>query len=532
MKAHTLFRYGLLCVLLGFSQTTLSIITSLSRNDPIPSYTAQNPFALLGTRHYEYLKEHQGEDYSHMSIEMLPFYQRATRGNDVCGNSTELGDINGRWNMIALLPFNVEGATAASTTNLNTDLPCGYEFPQILVNIRDQLLEEIDEVVVPYGSSKLPDDLKTVQGLLDLQKSNTATFQNFGFFSVPMKYRKFGIRFNVQFYIAGGLGATLQTGFADISQCASFVDLTHCASWQNPFNNLVSHEEDDSVAHVLTPTWKEITKKVSKILMANLSDILSSTQICLDSCDFKDSSIEDLHGEVFWRYPIQMNKEIKNAQYPKFLFIPFCALGGTYAIAKKRDYSQLLGLPFGNDEHSAIRARGGLSLDFYDTIQISFEVGGTWFKERRHSYYPVPNNSYQYPIYPFKTTVCIQPGNNWHMAAGMYAYHFYDNWSFTFNYVYASHEKDSIKLLCNNWAAKIPSEVELPANENNCRTDIHPFKPQVIECKSNWSAQVFDAALTYDISPDFSLGAMFQIPLKRTAAYRSSTFMASLYMHF
>jgi len=533
MNARALFQYGLLCIL-GFSQVTYGIITTLSKNDPAPPYTVDNPFALLGTRRYEYLKGREEDDPNdkHMSLEIMPFFQRANRGADACGDKTELGDIGGRLNMIAILPFNLPATTAEPSTFINTneDLPCTCEFPQILVSVRDQLIDEIEDLVSPANVKVVPEELQTVQGLLDLQQTNTTNQLNFGYFSVPMKYKKRGIRFNAQFYLGKGLGATIQTGFADIHQCATFTDRTIYSrgNQNNPFNQQSHNDTDpsESIAHIYTPTWVEICKKVSTILMANLDDILTSTQICQDRCTFHEKSIEDLHGELFWRYPIEINKKELSSDYPKFLFIPFIAAGGSYGAAKKRNPCQLLGLPFGNNEHNAIRVRGGFSLDFYDTLQLNFEGGGTYFRDRLYCNFPLPTNFYQNKLYPFRTNIRYCPGNNWHMVMGMYARNFFSHWSFTFNYIFVSHEKDCIRLLCNNYAAGTAGQ------ETTCRDTIHPFKPSVLECKSDWSSQVFDTALTYSIAPNFSLGFLIQIPIKRKNAYRSSTYMASLYLSF
>ena len=526
MNAQALFKYCVLCIL-SFTTVTHGIITTLSKNDPVPSYTADNPFALLGTRRYEYLKGRDTSDPNdkHMSLEIMPFYQRANRGANICGCRTELGDIGGRWNMIALLPFNVPTPTAGTEhfTNTNEDLPCGQVQIQELVAIRDQLLWELQQEAVS-GTTLLPDNLQSIQGLLDLQQSSTTLKENFGFFSVPMSYKKTGIRFNAQFYLGKGFGADMQIGFASISQCATFTNRTiHCqGGYNNPFNT----QTDGSPVYVTTATWNEMCKTVSRVLMANLDEILSSTQLCQNCCPFNEQSIEDLNGELFWRYPVEINKNISSSRYPKLLFIPFLAVGGTYAIAKNRCQCDLLGLSFGNNGHSALRVRGGFSFDFYETLQLNFEAGGTIFKSRTYCDYPVPTNYFQHPIYPFRTNIRYCPGNNWHTVVGMYAHNFFDNWSFVFDYIYVNHDDDHIRLCGNNYAAGAAG------SETTCRNDIHPFKSDALECNSSWSAQVFNTSLSYSISPDLTLAFFMQIPVKRKNAYRSTTYMGSFYMSF
>ena len=494
MNARALFKYSLLCAL-SFSHVTYGIITTLAKNDPVPPYTVDNPFALLGTRRYEYLKGRNTDDShdKHMSIEIMPFYQRSNRGANACGTATELGDINGRWNMISILPYNKTPLDAVDLINTNTDLPCGCEFPQILINIRNQLLDEIEQVVLGSDSPSVPQELSSIQGLLELQQTNSTNQQNFGFFSVPMLYKKRGIRFNTQFYLGKGIGGDFQIGLADIHQCATYTDRTIYSRGINN-NPFITSASGETTPYVSDATWVQICKAVSRILMSNLDTILSSTQICQNNCTFKEKSIEDLHGELFWRYPLEINKDQSPADYPKFLFIPFVALGGTFAIADTKNPCDLLALPFGNNGHSAIRARGGFSFDFYETLQLNFEAGGTFFRERKFCCQPIPNNCYQNFLYPFQTDIMYCPGNNWHTVLGIYARNFLSQWSASFNYIYASHEKDCIELQCNNYAAG-PE-----ATQSTCRKDIHPFKPSVLECNSAWSVQVFNGSLTYNIS--------------------------------
>jgi hypothetical protein len=469
------------------------VITTLSHNDPTPPYTAYNPFDFLGTPHNEFLKGRVSlDDSKHMAIEILPFYQRANHGNNSCGCNVLLGDISGRWNMIALLPFNEPIADGTSTittfplhyTNTNNDLPCGKVFPQILIDTRNELLSDLQDIVSADDSSHLPPELKTVQGLLDLQHSNTYNDGNLGFYAVDIKYKKRGVRFNAEFYVGKGVGFTMQTGIASIDQCATFTDRTPMAKGGNPFND-ISHAgtssepgEDERLATVTSNTWNNvIVRKISTDLMSKLDAIVSSTEMNYSICNFHDTSMEDLYGELFWRYPAQINKEA-GEEYPKFLFIPFFAVGGSYAVAKCQDFNKLFSLPFGSNGHSSGRFRGGFSLDFYDTIEIDFEGGVTVFNRRCYCNMPMPNNTDQHPIYPFRADAQVCPGKNWHLALGMNAHNFWYNWSASFHYVYVDHDQDSISLIHENNAAGTAG------HELVCRGDIHPFRPDVLECIS------------------------------------------------
>jgi hypothetical protein len=534
MNARAIYKYGLLLVSLLVVHGVNSVITTLSRNDPAPPYSTDNPFAFCGTPHYEYLKGRAKIDsYKHFVFEVSPFYQRADHGSNSCGCTTELGDISGRWNMIALLPFNKPTTMTTDPfpiiyTNKNTDLPCGKKFPQILIDTRNELLSDLQDIVNPDNPSSLPPELKTVEGLLDLQFSTTANDGNFGYYAVGMKYKKEGVRFNTEFYIGEGVGFTMQTGFSSIDQCASFTNRTtvQYAAYGNPFNPM-ARNPGSAISTVFTSTWNvPILHAVTTDLMARLDAITSSTEIDYSLCAFHDTSIDDLYGEMFWRYPAQINQLESEDNYPKFLFIPFLALGGTYAIAKPRNFSQPLSLPFGNNGHSAARVRGGFSLDFYETIQLNAEVGVTKFKGLTYCNMPMPNNDAQYPIFPFRTSAHVAPGNNWHILLGFNAHNFWYNWSANFDYIYVTHDRDCITLTGTNYAAPDPD-----SGLTDCRSTINPFKPEVLMCISKWTSQMFNFTLNYAIAPDFSLGGLIQIPVRRKNAYTSSTFMLSLFIN-
>jgi hypothetical protein len=342
----------------------------------------------------------------------------------------------------------------------------------------------------------------------------------------------------------------MQTGVASIDQCATFTDRTpmcllnssgQVAVGGNPFSSF-SKTEHGKLSPVLTSTWQyAILRKISTDLMSKLDTICSSTEINYSLCNFRDTSMEDLYGELFWRYPAQINKDA-GEEYPKFLFIPFFAVGGSYAVAKCKNVSPLFSLPFGSNGHSSGRFRGGFSLDFYDTLEIDFEGGVTIFKSRCYCNLPMPNNNYQSQLYPFRADAKVCPGKNWHLALGMNAHNFWYNWCASCHYIYINHDQDSINLIHENYAAPLDADRKTICYNQiidgksvrvchpNCRTNINPYKPTVLECMSKWSMQMLNCTLSYGISPDFYLGGLIQFPIKAKNAYRPTTFMASLFI--
>jgi hypothetical protein len=53
------------------------------------------------------------------------------------------------------------------------------------------------------------------------------------------------------------------------------------------------------------------------------------------------------------------------------------------------------------------------------------------------------------------------------------------------------------------------------------------FRSDVLERRSAWSTKVGNLGLNYDISPNITLGFLWQAPLSQRGTYRSSTVMLS-----
>jgi hypothetical protein len=231
-------------------------------------------------------------------------------------------------------------------------------------------------------------------------------------------------------------------------------------------------------------------------------------QICLDICDFHQTSIEDIRAGLYWRhaYPINDNRARGySCDWPQFLVIPWVFLEGSAAVSKDLPKNQKWRVPFGNDGHNALGISAGINLDFTETIEIGAEAGFTHFFPRSFSNMPIPTNKFQSGIYPFQTNVTIQPGHNFYIGAKMFAYKFLECLSFSFEYILVSHRNDCITLNCQD-----------PA-----------FMPQILECKSSWTSQMANVAFNYEISPYISIGFLWQPPLAQRNAYQSTTILFS-----
>ena len=486
-------------------------ITTLNNNDPMPMFTTQYPYALLGIAEQEYIKSnHRTACPNHFGLAITPFYQRASSGKDTCGNKAELGDIKGLWNMLALLN---------DTADTNPS-PCSIP---LLTTIGDTLLEEIEKV---FGSeADTPTELNTIKHILETQQSNSLLRQTFGYFSVDAKYNKRGVRFQIESVLCGGFGFSLKSGISSISFCPNFIDQTASATQYNP---LAPKIVDGSDTNISISSWEGVIKIVSNEVMSQLDAIAKA--IDLDICPYRKTDMEDLYGELFWRHPFQINKRARTGEWPKFLFIPMMVLGGSLDIAKPVDPSKAFAIPAGNNGHRSWYVRGGFSFDFYETINLSVAAGYTAFNSKNFNNVFVPSSQAQSSIFPCKVSICKKPGSNFDSSIGFNSYHFLagtnsplDKLSFYFQYRYMSHQTDTITL--NQDSADCNSSTYTAE-------ELALFLPNHLECVSGFSVQVFNIGFNYDISPNMLIGFAAQIPYKRKGAFRSTTLLGSMEFTF
>jgi len=493
-----------------------SIITTLDKNDPAPLYSTNFPYAYLSQNEKEYLKEHTDFcDPQWFSISASPFYQTASHGKNINQHTSELGDLTRKWNMIAVLPYN----------NTMSDIPEGDEpFPK-LEKIRDNLLHCIHSVFRHTTDDVVPRELKSVQGLLSLQHPD----QLFGFFSVPIKYRKIGVRFDLQARIFRDFGCAFQAGVADISQLGRFIDQTATPS-ACAYNlvetgstppGCISACSGKTVPPVycLNPftgqkvsnaQWAEVVDCVHIELMDKLQNV--ADEIDMSLCNYNRTGIEDLHFEFWWRHMFNIKPSEPEPCWLPFLFVPFASLGVDIATAQRSDPNIPLSLPLQNNGHNTVRFNAGFSLDFFDTIEIGMHSGFVCFFKRNICNLRVPTNDFQNVMIPYQTNAEVRPGPTWHVGLFMNAFHFIDCVSAYVEYLYVSHIKDKITV-CSD-------------NKNRA------FKPCVLECISPWNIHLLNGGLNYDVSPNFTLGFAVQIPLTGRNVYKSTTYLLSTTLTF
>ncbi len=516
-------------------------ISMLTKNDPYPMYsTVYDPYLTTWTQ--EWFKGFNDECYSYegFAFSITPFTQKASTGRNFEHERRLLGDLQGYWNMVALLYGpDITGATSSvppTATNINSlvNTQLGFAKQNIFADLFDDVSIERDArnnfVISEANSQSAPYVL-------------TDNTEQIGFFSVPIKYRKVGVRAEFQVQVFCDFGVTLQVGVSEIRQ--TFTGLVNRAAnlplnQQNldtsagscPFvaccpspnsmgdlpvqsfpNNfcrnipiLLSDGAYDQACMTSVPNVDHCTTPLAQIqgeLMTNEKAQLIFRQLGLRTCNFEETSFEDVRIIAWWRHIYDINHD--RYCWPEFLLIPALSFNLVIPTAKKLNRNLIQALPFGNDGHFSFGFDAGLAMDFVETIEVAFNGGLNYFSPKNKKNYRLPTDTEQSGIFPYATNVRVKPGLNFNFNAIFNAYHFYDRFTAYAEWVYVKHEADSIEL----------KEAD-PA-----------FLPDIAACLTKFTSQFVNAAINYDISPNITLGFMGQFPVAQRNAYRSTTYLGT-----
>jgi len=473
MSKHVCKKIFLLLITL-LNVRVLHARTMLSRNDYYPLYTTMDPHAFLHTRTRDEL---HGRDWHADEVEperfsfyLTPFGQNANIGKDfLCdcdeeNGEWELGSLNAHWSMIGLLMG---------------DIPDGNSYGDVLQLARKTLFNNTSDLTATTSLD--------IPQAIDCEKK-------FGFFQFPGCYKKRGLRMQLSAAITDDFGVIIEGG-------ASAINFTITRNCENDLTSpitsgscleKVASESSGGLGH--TGFTQD---NVETYLMCKLTEI--AKELNRDLCNFHKTSIEDIRVGFYWRRAFEVNEE--RVDWPRFLFIPFVALGVGAAAAKEADPLAPFALPHGNNGHNCFWIYGGNNIDFSETVEIGWELGFVHFFDSSFSKYPVPTSELQRGIFPFTSDVTISPGANWHFSLKTQARHFLDRLSFYFQWVVMEHKRDEILVRDCNKA----------------------FKPGILECRSPWKAQVINTALNYDISPNIAIGFAWQAPISQRNVFRSTT---------
>ena len=390
--------------------------------------------------------------------------------NPPCTNSINIGDIDGRWNLLGLLAG---------------PRPQGATLPPLLSQASQNIFPTME-----------PGDITSE--MIQIANEDPTCTPLFGYVSVPLKYRKRGIRWDIEALICGDFGIQFLGGIVEISQVLNpcFINLTTTGESGTP-----------CVGEAIT----------SQQINCNLFDKLIplAKQLGIDLCNFTRWGVEDFYFSLFWRHAHVVNFN-RDLSWARTLVIPFVRIGGSIAIGHPQDPSIRFSLPFGNNGSNSVNANAGINLDFAETVEVGGEVGYSHFFKKNFDNYRMPTNALQSGIFPYATSVSIEPGDSVYVAGKLAAYHFLDRLSFWGQWVFVHHRKDKITLLT-------PDPAFISVDDNN---------PQAKCNNTTWRAQLGNFAFTYDISPNIGLGLVWQQMFHARNVYNATTVMFTLNLIF
>lgn len=562
---------------------SLIAVDNLTSNDPYPLYSTVYPYSFLTTRHKAQLMRY---DYTYpvdkFRISFSAFRQSACRARDSEGAVVHIGDLpNGRWNMLGLFYDEPMRNLLFQALGINTVFACssGLENPVFPTNAvpcqpfcpTNTCNPTISATGCVCEELRIPAD--KVCGCFNVIASprKSDPNQEFGFFSIPIDYVKWGMRVESEVLIFDrcfyAIGLQLQFGIVDVRQTVrAFNDLTYqalglsapvfdttqvippteqaCAFPQPVVPTPIVPPFTDPTAPATVTNQNIVCPNIccqnecaiefqpfrpccnatccfsfscdcKKLVIEKImkqKDIIADI-LDLDLCNYHKIGIEDLRLNAFYRHIYVINED--SDIYPRLLFMPFATAGVGIPMMKAQPTYKPFAVPLGNNNHALVSFTGGFTLDFLDTIDLTFSAGYTHFFKHDFCNFRLPTNVYESGIFPYKADVSIKPGATWHLSLGMNAYRFIDNLSVWAEFVYVSHAQDKIKV-CKSF---IPS--------TSCYFK-QGFLTERAECLSKWEVMLFNIGFNYDLSDHLAIGFLWQAPVRQRNAYRSGTLMGSL----
>ena len=458
----------LLSCFLTLSFSPLFARVTLNYNDGYQLFGTVLPTAVLNRECRELLKQEGNGIDERFFFSTSLYGQKATTARDLQKQTSFVGDVHGRLNMVGLM---------------YGTLPQGVVQPSLLQTAALQTFQNNPLLGVSIANPTYSD-----------------LTQNFGFFTDPGKYHKIGLRFQASVRPFQDLIFTVQAGIADLQQTTSLVGMTSLATQANVY-------PANSPNPLLPVGFSVDQTTIQKYLTEPCQQIFQQLGVTVG--DIQQTGPEDVSFYAILRHNFPINQDADPEEWAYFIFTPIIQIGATAAAAKAANPNKLYDISLGNNRHQSINIAGGFSLDFAETLELDFFTGITHFFSRTYSA-RVPTHALQSTLFPYSTGIISKPGQSWFVSLGLNAYHLMDNLSIYAQYLYMAHLKDKISLVVPD-AAFIPSRLEQDS----------PFKIQV----ANFG---FD----YDLSPNFAIGLGYQMPLARRGAYKANTVLLNLTLTF
>ena len=458
----------LLSCFLTLSFSPLLARVTLDFNDGYQLFGTVLPTSVLNRECRELLKQEGNGIDERFFFSAAMYGQKATTARDLQKNTSFIGDVHGRLNMV--------GLTYGT-------LPKGVTQPTLLQTAAQQTFQNNPLLGVSIANPTYSD-----------------LTQNFGFFTNAGKYHKVGLRFQASVRPFQDLIFTVQAGIADLQQTTSLTGMTPLAQAANVY-------PANSPSPLVPAGFAADQSNVEQYFMEPAQQIFQQLGVTVG--DIQQTGPEDVSFYAILRHNFPINQDADPEEWAYFIFTPILQIGATAAAAKAASPYKLYDLSLGNNRHQSVNVAAGFSLDFAETLELDFFTGITHFFSRTYLA-RVPTSQLQSTLFPYTTNIISKPGQSWFISLGINAYHLIDNLSVYAQYLYMAHLKDKISLVTPD-SAFIPSRLEQDS----------PFKIQV----ANFG---FD----YDLSPNFAIGLGYQWPLARRGAYKTNTVLLNLTLTF
>ena len=519
-------------VLLCQTPGIFATLTTLMDYDPAPIYSASNSTMPPDAHFHNLIKEDmmgiRADTHRRaVGITISPFVQRAVTAKDSYNTSygivpptaagsvnqpyyNDMGNFRGSINLLGLFIGNdPQGNNIWSGNNnnltLTTDLKTNLAGTAWPADINDAFVN-----LRPIGNNGTTNDSVFSVPVIEQDQ------QYFGAITWPAVYQKMGARFEFNLDLTKDFGLFLQGGVADLRyNTPGFSGLSTLGTYTLPlptpptYVNAVYNQVIDVQGGATPPDKLANGATFTEWIDDNYTDLLTS--VGYDISNFQETRFEDFRAYLFVRHAFDMQapEQYKN-RWGRIIFTPYLQIGCTLPTGQTKNYSQLLGLSFGNDGHMSAGATGGFMFDFEDAIEVGGEVGVTFFMPRTINDMPCPTHQLQRIVFPFKTDVTMQPGNNIHFSVCMNAYNFMENVNFYAMFRYVQHMEDKYTLV--------------NANPN--------FHPEYLNENSMWNSQIFNLALSYTIHPGIQIGGAWQGSVNQDNARASQTLLGSITFMF
>lgn len=455
----------------------------LSTNDvlkAVPQYNLYDPAIMHTTAGLNKFYKHR--EKAEFSLTLSPFYQHTSSASQQLGinqqngtsNKVPLGNRLGRWNMAALY-FNPADAIPSNS---------------------------------PLAAAKTK--IITAEGVVAAQSITYQTGQNFNldgtneastaatFAAVRATYERLGLRGQIGFDFAFGLGIGIKGGVIDYKQTPTFVPI---------LPTVTAAASGSGTTSTIVPFANDPAKTISAQLTTQGQREAIAQQFNLDLSEQRLTTLEDTHVDLHWSIPV---KCYDNDEF-SFNLVPLLSVGVWVPTGQATDQNKAFSVPTGNDGFAGGTIDVGLNFDFPKMLQLGFGCGAAFFGTRTLNDQRVPTSPLQVGIIPWKTTIAKRPGALWYFNASLKAEQFDSGFSCYLDYIFTQHIKDSITL----------QEVN-PARLAQFQKGVKSMEDQSV-----WKAQHLNAGLKYNITSLCALSVGFQGYISGVRTYRLTTVMGS-----